>query len=61
MKLCISTRLFNIYSARLKICLFTEISINKRDYLLILNNYELTNTLRIQPPNFKHEGTWLYL
>lgn len=32
MKLCISTRLFNIYSARLKIGLFTEISINKRDY-----------------------------
>lgn len=32
MKLCISTRLFNIYSARLKISLFTEININKRDY-----------------------------
>lgn len=32
MKLFISTRLFNIYSARLKTGLFTEININKRDY-----------------------------
>lgn len=47
MKSCISTRLFNIYSARLKISLFTEIKSRRETILLILNNYELPNTFRI--------------
>lgn len=46
MNSCISTRLFNIYSARLKIGLFTEIK-SRRETILILNNYELPNTFRI--------------